>query len=48
MTLRWTTRRSLGIAALVGGALLAASLTRVADSSASQEQALVQGSVPGE
>ena len=48
MTHRWTTRRSVGIAVLVTGALLAASLTRVGDSNASQGAALVRGNAPGE
>ena len=48
MNQRWTTRRSLGTAILVGGALLAASLVRVGDSDASQGKALVRGNVPGE
>lgn len=48
MTQRWTTRRSLGTTAVLAAALVAASLARVATSSASQGQALVRGNVPGE
>jgi quinoprotein glucose dehydrogenase len=48
MTQRWTTRRTLGTAAIVGGGLLAAALARVSDSNASQGRALVRGNVPGE
>lgn len=48
MTQRWTTRRTLGTAAILGGGLLAAALARVSDSNASQGRALVRGNVPGE
>lgn len=48
MTQRWTARRSLGTAVVVGAALLAASLARVGDSDASQGKPLVRGNVPGE
>ncbi|MFN8667968.1 MAG: PQQ-binding-like beta-propeller repeat protein [Gemmatimonadaceae bacterium] len=48
MNPRWTMRRSFGTAAVVGGALLAASLARVGETNASQGKALVRGNAPGE
>lgn len=48
MSQPWTTRRSLGMALLIGGALTAVSLMRVANSSAQQGAALVRGNAPGE